>query len=356
VSNVRIQDVAAHAGVSLATITRVINNRGYVAPETRERVQQSIKTLGYIPNRMAKALKNNRTGIIGNVMSLNVKSPVNTKISRSLRDAAASYSLLVLPMYVEPDPDRSERLLQELTGRMVEGIIFTNCVLISRDTVKEVISNNIPVIMVERPLDVTGIDKVVWDNIAGSTIAASHFFSLGHRSVSFIGRQFGAERDEEDRLDGFVGYYQKEGIKLRKKNIRLVYEYDIEYGYRAMKDIITQGSKHRPTGCYITSDILLCGALQCLYEAGIRVPEDMSIISHDNTYSAMCSPPITTVAIPYEEIGNSAVSMFWERRQQNRHYDKTVTLSPFLVDRNSVLRLTPQERSSCLRPAGEALR
>jgi DNA-binding LacI/PurR family transcriptional regulator len=195
--------------------------------------------------------------------------------------------------------------------------------------------------MVERPMDVTGVDKVVWDNIAGSTIAASHFLSLGHRAVGFIGRQFGPEPDEKDRLEGFVGYYKKAGIKLRDKNIRLTGEYDIEYGYRAMKDIITQGEKNRPTGCYITSDTLLCGALQCLYEAGIRVPEDLSIISHDNTYSAMCSPPITTVAIPYEEIGNTAISMFWERRQQNRLYDKTVTLSPFLVDRNSVLHLKP---------------
>ncbi|MDR1617829.1 MAG: LacI family transcriptional regulator [Treponema sp.] len=337
----RIQDVAAHAGVSLATITRVINNRGHVAPETRERVQRSIKTLGYIPNRMAKALKNNRTGIIGNVMPLNVKSFVNTKISQSLRDAAALYDLLVLPMYTEPDPDRSGRLLQELTGRMVEGIIFTNCVLAGRETVREVIDNRIPVIMVERPMDITGVDKVVWDNIAGSAIAASHFLSLGHRAVGFIGRQFGAERDEEDRLEGFTGYCKKAGIKPWNKNIRLVYEYDIEYGYHAMKDIIAQGKKTRPTGCYIASDILLCGALQYLYEAGIRVPEDISIISHDNTYSAMCSPPITTVAIPYEEIGNTAISMFRERREQNRHYDKSVTLSPFLVDRHSVLCLEP---------------
>jgi LacI family transcriptional regulator len=340
-SNARIQDVAAHAGVSLATITRVVNNRGYVAPETRERVQQSIKALGYVPNRMAKALKNSRTGIIGNVMPLVVGSIVNSRISQALRNAAASYGLLVLPMYAEPDPAREEHLLQELIGRMVEGIIFTTSAWAGRDTIKEVLSNNIPVIMVERPMDIPGIDKVVWDNIAGSTIAASHFFSLGHRSVGFIGRQLGADRDEQDRLDGFVGYYQKVGIKPRDKNIRLVREYDIEYGYRAMKDIIAQGSKSRPTGCYITSDALLCGALQCLYEAGIRVPEDLSIISHDNTYSAMCSPPITTVAIPYEEIGNTAISMFWERRQQNRHYDKTLTLSPFLVDRNSVLPLKP---------------
>jgi LacI family transcriptional regulator len=338
-SNVRIQDVAAYARVSLATITRVVNNRGHVAPETKERVQQAIKSLGYVPNRMAKALKSSRTGIIGNVMPLIVGSIVNSRISQALRNAAAAYNLLILPMYAEPDPVREERLLQELIGRMVEGIIFTNSVWASRDTVKEVISNNIPVIMVERPMDITGVDKVVWDNIAGSTIAASHFFSLGHRAVGFIGRQFGPHKDEKDRLEGFTGYYKKAGIKLRDKNIRLGGEYDIEHGYRAMKDIVSQGSKNRPTGCYITSDALLCGALQYLYEAGIRVPEDLSIISHDNTYSAMCSPPITTVAIPYEEIGTITISMFWERREQNRHYDKMVTLSPFLVDRNSVLPL-----------------
>jgi LacI family transcriptional regulator len=342
-SNVRIQDVAVHAGVSLATITRVVNKKGYVAPKTREKVLASIKALGYRPNRMAKALKSQKTGIIGNVFPLFLNNFVFSRISLALKDAALPYGLQILPMYAEGNQDWEEQLLEELIGRMVEGIIFTNTVRAKRDIIEEVIGNNIPVIMIERPMNISGVDKVVWDNIAGSVIAASYFFSLGHRSVGFIGRQFGPERDEEDRFTGFAGYYRKLGIKLKEKNIQLTSEYNMEYGYRAMKTIIEQGGKNRPSGCYITSDNLLCGALQYLYEAGMRVPDDMSIISHDNTFSAMCSPPITTVAIPFEEIGRAAISMFWERREQNRRYDKFATVSPFLVDRNSVRNIKPRK-------------
>ncbi|MDR1421135.1 MAG: LacI family transcriptional regulator [Treponema sp.] len=343
-SNTRIQDVAAHAGVSLATITRVVNNREHVAPETRERVRQSIKTLGYVPNRMAKALKSSRTGIIGNVMPLVIGSFVNTKISRSLRDAAAPYDLQILPMYAEPDPGREENLLRELIGRMVEGIIFTNSVAASRDMIKEVISNNIPVIMVERPMSIGGVDKVEWDNIAGSRHAAEHFIRYGHSILGFMGRMFGPEPDEQERFDGFRSCLGGSGITLDTRHIQMTEEYTVECGYNAMKRIVEQ--KTRPTGCYITSDTLLSGALQYLYESGLKVPRDLSIVSHDDTFSAMCSPPITTIAIPFDELGKTAVSMFWERREKNRRFDKSVKISPYLIDRGSVLDLSGIDRLS----------
>ena len=333
---VRIQDVASHANVSLMTITRVINNTGYVAPETRERVQNSIKALGYIPNQMAKALKNSKTGIIGNVLPLITTNQVFSKISQALKDAALPYGFKILPVYIENDPERDEQMLYELIGRMVEGIIFTNVVQVDRKVLRKIIDLKIPVVVLERPMTIKGVDKVGWDNIGGSRIAASHFIACGHSNLGFIGRRFGKERDEKDRFTGFQEGLTKNGIILEEKNIRLTKEYDVEFGYQAMKQIMEQSEKKRPTGCYITSDILLCGVLQYLYEKGIKVPRDMSIISHDNTHSAMCSPPITTVAIPFEDMGRIALSLFKERLEGKRALDKTITLSPFLVDRGSV--------------------
>jgi LacI family transcriptional regulator len=333
---VRIHDVARHAGVSLMTITRVINNKGYVADETRKRVQQSIKALGYIPNHMAKALKNSRTGIIGNVFPLNTTNPVFSKISQSLKDAALSYGFKILPVYTEDEPERDEQMLRELIGRMVEGIIFINVVRISRTAMQHVISKKIPIVMLERPMRIRGVDKLVWDNAGGSAIAVSRFVTAGHRRLGFIGRKFGKERDERDRFEGFRQGLENAGLVLEEQNIRLTEDYEVGYGYGAMQQLLEQNEKKRPTGIYITSDVLLCGALQYLYEAGLNVPADISIISHDNTLSAMCSPPITTVAIPFEEMGQTALSLFWERREGKRDFDKSIALSPCLVDRGSV--------------------
>ena len=333
---VRIQDVASHANVSLMTITRVINNTGYVAPATRERVQKSIKILGYIPNQMAKALKNSKTGIIGNILPLITTNHVFSKISQALKDAALPYGFKILPVYTEDDPERDKKMLYELIGRMVEGIIFTNVVRVDREVMQNVISKKIPIVMLERPMNIKGVDKLVWDNIGGSCIAVAHFIAHNHRNLGFIGRRFGRERDEKDRFDGFQNSLKKNGLSVEEKNIRFTNEYEVEFGYQAMKQIMEQGRKKRPTGCYFTSDILLCGALQYLYEKEIRVPQDISIISHDNTLSSMCSPPITTIAIPFEQMGQTALSLFWERREGRRVLDKSIILSPFLVDRGSV--------------------
>lgn len=338
-SNVRIQDVAGHAGVSLMTITRVINNKGYVSPETRERVKNSIKALGYIPNHMAKALKNSKTGIIGNVLPLITTNQVFSKISLSLKDAALPYGFKILPVYTEDNPEGDEQMLHELIGRMVEGIIFTNIVRINRKAMQNVIAKKIPIVMLERPMNIRGVDKLVWDNIGGSRIAGSHLLARGHRNLGFIGRSIRGEQDEHDRFEGFRQRLLMDGIVLEERNTQFTGEYEAELGYLAMKRIVEQGGKKRPTGCYITSDILLCGALQYLYGQELKVPRDISIVSHDNTLSSMCCPPITSVAIPFEEMGRTALSLFWERREEKRTLDKFITLNPALVDRDSVKQL-----------------
>jgi LacI family transcriptional regulator len=340
---VRIQDVASHAGVSLMTITRVINNSGYVSPKTRERVQQSIKSLGYIPNHIAKALKSSKTGIIGNVLPLITINQVFARISQSLKDAALPYGLKILPVYTEDDPEGDEQMLHELIGRMVEGIIFTDIVRVRREAMLNVISKKIPIVMIERPMSVKGVDKLVWDNIKGSLIATSHFIARGHRRLGFIGRKFSKELNEKSEKDRFEGFRQgllDAGIILEERNTGLTEKYEVEHGYQAMKQIMEQSREKRPSGVYTTSDILLCGILQYLYEKGLNVPRDISIISHDNTLAGMCSPPITSVAIPFEEMGQTALSLFHERREGKRLSDKSVVLNPFLVDRGSVLPVT----------------
>jgi DNA-binding LacI/PurR family transcriptional regulator len=212
-----IKDVAAHAGVSLTTITRVINEKGDVAQETRRRVRRSMEDLGYIPNHMAKALKNNKTGVIGNVTPLAVDNFVFSQISLSLREAAFEFGYQILPLYSDLDERQEERLLHELIGRMAEGIIFTSTVQSGASVIREVLGKGIPIIMLERATDIAGVDKVSWDNDAGSAIAAAHFLERGHRELSFIGKQFGAERDEQERFSGFTRTLERGGVRLDEK-------------------------------------------------------------------------------------------------------------------------------------------
>jgi LacI family transcriptional regulator len=198
--------------------------------------------------------------------------------------------------------------------------------------------------MIERPLNISGTDKILIDDFAGAALAANRFLELGHRVCGFIGRDTAAGMVETKRFNGFKQTLEKNGVSLPEKNIGFIQRYKAEFAYEAMKKIIERAGKNLPTAFFITSDVLVCGAMQYLYQARLRVPEDISIIGNDNTLSALCSPPVTTIAFPYEEIGRTALSMLWERREQHRNTDRTVTLKPLLLDRESVADLRGKNR------------
>ena len=337
--NIRIRDVAKHAGVSDATITRVVNKKGYVAEETRKKVLNSIAVLNYIPNRMASTLKNKRTGIIGNVMPLALDIPFFQNIAVTLKNAALKYDYQILPIYNEVNRSLEDRLLRMTISSMAEGIIFTGNVLSSQKAVKEVLNKGIPVIMIERPMRISGVDKVLVDDYYGASAVAEKFLTMGHKKVGFIGEELKNGTVEYNRFHGYNQTLKQKGVDLTEYTTMLTESYSAECGYKAMKQILKNGTRRRPSACFITSDTLVCGALQCLYDTGLRVPDDISIIGYDNTLSALCSPPITSVAVPYDEIGETAISLFWERREQNRGFDKIVTLSPMILDRGSVADL-----------------
>jgi len=331
----RIKDVAKHARVSEATITRVVNNNGYVAEETRKRVEKSIEVLEYIPNRMARALKNSRSGIIGNVHHLVVNDPFFSSIAMGLKNAAQEYDYQILPIYDDETGGFEERLLRIVTSGIIEGLILSGTVKRLPKTIRLILNKQIPVIMLERTYDISGVDKVLIDDFGGSSAAAEKFIALGHKNLGYIGKELDAGSVEIDRFNGFFTTLKKNNIKLRESNIIFTQEYLAEYGYEAIKQIFSK-NKNRPTACFFGSDILACGALQYLYETGIRIPDDISIIGNNNTLSALCSPPITSVAIPHDEIGVTAISLFRERQEQNRKTDKTVKLKLSIMDRGSV--------------------
>jgi LacI family transcriptional regulator len=346
--NARIKDVAKHAGVSEATITRVVNNKGYVAEETRKRVLKSIEVLKYIPNRMASALKSRRTGIIGNVLPLELENHFFSRISTSLKQAALKYEYQILPMYHEFDRKHEDKLIHDVMSQMAEGIIFTDYIFASPKSIKAVLNKQIPVIMIERPLKMSGVDTGLIDDTSGSALAADKFLQMGHKTIGFIGREIRYDLVERNRFNGFRQTLKKNNIPLDERQIVFAPEYGAEYGYDSMKQMIEQNRKKRPTACFIASDTLACGALQYLYDVKLRVPEDISIIGYDNTLSALCSPPITSVNFPYEEIGISAISLFRERREQNRTFDKSVQLSPnSIIDRGSVADIRSNRKNLC---------
>lgn len=302
-ANVKMIDVAKAAGVSLATVGRVIHNNGYVAAEKREEIEQIIKDLGYIPNRMAQALKYSQSKLIGHMAFFN-PNMLYEQISYEVHAAAARYGYRVMTIASHRDSGEEEKQIEELIGQRVEGIIITSNSSIDPSLIQKLIDNHIPIVMIERTLEMQKVNRIVVDDFRGAYEAVAGILRMGHQKVGFIGKELiydvECRRYEGYRkaLEDFNQVYDPSLVSLRE-------EYSIAQGYDGMKALMN----HKPTAVFMTSDLFACGVLQCLYENNIKVPEGISLVGYDNTLSTMLAPPIDSVGLPVSEIGELAMGM-----------------------------------------------
>jgi len=329
----RIRDVAERAGVSAATVTRVINSSGYVSDKARRDVQRAIDDLGYIPNRMASALKGKGSGVIGIVNPPLETNPFFVDLHVALDRTANQFGYRMLSMVTSGDPSDETALLNELMGRRVDGIFFMGDTAVTRETIEGIALRGIPVVMLERPRDIPSVDKVFVNAWNGSALAAERFLAQGHQRVAYIGVRL-RHQVETARYEGFRQTIAQKGGSLGEEAALFVQEYTLPDGYQAMQRLLAL--PERPTAVFVASDILAAGALQCLYDERLRVPDDISLVGYDDTLAGMSSPPISSVALPIQEMARTAVALFLERKKGEREVGKSVMIEPYFVDRNTV--------------------
>ena len=331
---IRILDIAKAAGVSPATVARVVNENGYVSQAKRRQVQQAIDELGYVPNKIASGLRTQKRHFIGHVVQLSVENPFFARICNAVNDTAERAGYHVLTASNQMDAQKERAVLENLMGLMVDAIVFTGNTASDADTIRWIQSRGIPVVMIERPQPGSRVDAVLLDSQQGASAAAEHILGKGHRDIGFLGAQYAQHEVEYQRYHGFCEGMKAGGVKVKKEWVRFVPDYTVEDGRQAMKELLAL--RRRPTALFVTSDVVVCGALQVLYKQGLRVPEDMSIVGFDNTLSSLCTPQLTSMEMQLEQAGATAVEMVLERTKGSRLGAKTVTLSPVLIDRGSV--------------------
>ena len=332
-----IADIAAAAGVSPATVTRVVHGQRYVSDEKRAAVERAIDELGYVPNKVARGLRNKRTNLIGHVLPLSSENPFFARIAMAVEEAASRAGYNVLTVVTQDSPEKERAMIADLCGMMVEAIIFTAQTACDTAFISQVASRGTLVVMIERPRDIPEIDIILMDSYEGSRMAAEHIARRGHRRIGYIGAELSRGAVEHSRFNGFVSSLAAHDIACEEQWIRRTPDYFAKYGYKAMEALLD--AEQRPSCAFITSDLLACGALQCLYSRGLRVPDDMSIVGYDNTLSALSAPPLTTIELQPAEVGAAAIDMVLERALGRRTGAKSVTLSPILIDRGSVRQL-----------------
>jgi LacI family transcriptional regulator len=319
-----LKDVANLAGVSTATVARVLHNRGYVAIETRTAVETAIAQTGYRVNAVAQGLRRQRTFLIGHVLQAIAPNPFFATVALASQQEAARHGWGLILSTTQANPDIEREVVETLLRQRVDAILFTT--VTSDDNVKLAAASGIPVVQVERvgSADTHGVSV---DNFTGAYDAVEHLIELGHRRIAFIGVSLdtphGQSNDgkivsysyerrsvERERLGGYTSALAAHDIPLEPDLVDLGNTYySSERGNKVTRRLMEMDDDARPTAIFAGCDLLAAGVLQELTARGLRVPEDISVVGYDDTYASHLSPPLTTVAQPMTELGAIAVQM-----------------------------------------------
>jgi LacI family transcriptional regulator len=326
-------DVARRARVSVATVSYVVNDGPRpVAPATRERVLRAIRALDYRPSEVARSLRLQRTHTIGLVLP-DTANPFFAALAKSVDDAAFAHGYSVVLCHSGYLASREQAYIEIMVAKGVDGVIYIQGEP-DAGALHQLLRRRIPAVAVDREVPEAVIDCVVVDNFGGSRDATRHLLSLGHRRIACIARHVPLSNAAE-RIRGYRAALEEAGIAVRP-DYCVAGGPGYEEGRRALGELLRLSP--RPTAVLAYPDVVAIGALRGAGEAGLRVPEDISIVGFDNIpLTAFLRPALTTVAVPIREMGERAVAVLLARIAKEAHGDppNRVVFPTTLVARES---------------------
>ena len=343
-----LKDVAAQAGVSMMTVSSVVNGRPHVAPQTRERVRAALTALNYRPNVSARHLRNARVGVLALAIP-DLTNPVFADIGNAVVTAAAAQSYTVLLDHTRGERESEARVVHGLRPHMIDGIILSPLALDMDDIDAQRLP--VPIVLLGERLFGAPCDHIVIDNVAAAREATAHLLSLGRLRIAAIGMQTDTTDDSlRLRRQGYAEALAQAGLQFDPELVvptNLVHRAD---GAHAMRQLLALDKPPDAVFCY--NDLLALGAMRALDEAGYRVPEDVAVVGFDDIEEgAFATPSLTTISPATEEIGRLAVSLLLARIRGTRTGPPERIEPPFhLVIRESTVGR--RGRTSPVRPPG----
>jgi LacI family transcriptional regulator len=313
-----MQDVATECGVSLATVSVVLNGAPlarYIASATKERIKRAAKALGYRPNAMARSLRSNRSQAIGLVL-FDITDPFCIPILRGVETALFEASYVPIVTDAHNQSHRFERYLEMMLERQVEGlIVVANWLFVDINLLSDLANRDIPTVVVGWEGETDSISSVMVDNEVGGYLALEHLYGLGHRTIAFI-RGPKSLIDSAPRWAGAQRFAESVGLTIDPDLVvDLPDRFDPHLGfdnaYRLTEELI--GRKKGFTALMTFDDLTSFGAIRALSKAGIKVPTQCSVVGFDDIApSAVLTPSLTTVSQPLETMGTMAANIVVE--------------------------------------------
>ncbi|RWM28434.1 substrate-binding domain-containing protein [Mesorhizobium sp.] len=328
-----IADVARYAGVSVATVSHVMNRTRHVEPETAERVRAAITALRYSPNSLARSLRRGETKTIGLLLPDN-SNPFFASVARQIEDAGFVAGYTVILCNSDGSAEKEERYLSVLMAKQIDGLIFAGSSDHAR--VFSRLLPDVPAVLLDREIHSVNVDSVLVDHDHGGYLAGRYLVGLGHQKIGVIG----GPRDSSSspaRLRGFTRALAEAGLDLPSSSV-VDSDYHFAGGRLAMERLMEQAPDI--TAVFACNDLMAMGAITALRSRGLRVPDDMSLVGFDDIpYAVTTWPPLTTIAQPVEKIGTRAVSLLLERLSEPTAPSRREVLTPVLVERESCAAL-----------------
>lgn len=337
----RLSDVAAHAGVSMATASRVVNRPEQVSDATRSRVEASIHSLGYTP-AAPRAIEEIAHLQLVALLIPDIQNPYFAEIVRGVEEEIEHEQLSLLLFHTAEDEEREHQTLNKLANADVYGVIIFGSRLPSAALIELRKKLMLPLVVINRRINDPHVASVVVDSEQATWRAARYLINLGHRDIAYIAGPSASESSVARRR-GIEKALGEVGQDLTAERLAPGFP-DIEGGFQAMTSLLSAGTP--PTGVLVYNDLMALGALHAIRSRGLRVPDDISIIGFDDiTMAAHANPPLTTINQPKSRMGRLAVQLLLRMNQgEQKPGEGYVLLESPLVIRESTARPNPALR------------
>lgn len=323
-----IKDVAQEAGVSTATVSRVLSKGMHVRQEVRERVMNAVAKLDYRPNLLARSLRSQHSNTIGLIVS-DIRNPFFTSISRAVEDTAYEQGYSLLLCNTDENPEKETIYLNLMHDGNVAGVIFSP----TRQTASHFAASafSFPMVIVDRSVGDADVDAVLLDNVDAAYRLTTHLIENGFQHIGALCGDMSTTGRE--RYKGYEKALQAHNLSSSTEHVKFM-QPRIETGYIAMMKMLV--SSNRPDAILATNSLLAAGALQAIRECNLAIPDDIALVTFDETtWAALVQPAITLIAQPTYEIGKTAAELLLQRVAEPMRSTRQVILKGQMVVRGS---------------------
>ncbi|MFC4778397.1 catabolite control protein A [Paenibacillus sp. GCM10023252] len=329
---VTIYDVAREASVSMATVSRVVNNNPNVKPATRKKVFEAIERLGYRPNAVARGLASKKTTTVGVVIP-DISNAIFAEVARGIEDIANMYHYNIILCNADKKKDKEIRVINTLLEKQVDGLLFMGGA-VTEDHLQAFKTANVPIVLCATTEENGEIPSVDINHEEAAYDAVTTLIAQGHTRIAMISGTLQDPSNGYARFHGYKRALEVAGIPYEDSLVRIG-NYRYESGVEAMKYFIELGE--RPSAVFAATDEMAIGAIHCIQDSSLKVPEDISVISVDNSRMAsMVRPQLSTVAQPMYDIGAVSMRLLTKLMKKENVEQSKVVLPHEVIMRQSV--------------------